>query len=187
MEPTGLKTREDKEGAPTRGVSSIRRVALASMFGVIIFLSKIFVPTPFDKMVILPQAVLLTLSSLILYRLGGTSSATVGGLLTTIWRPSFAPFSLLFAILYGVLIDLFVALFRSRSPAGDVSVKRVVLAASLATMVTGFISYSLTVYVLAMMPANLIVDAAILVGGFANGFVAGLIAVFIWKRIKKIV
>ncbi|MEM3484730.1 MAG: hypothetical protein QXI12_03835 [Candidatus Methanomethyliaceae archaeon] len=75
-----------------------KRVAFIALFGVIVFASKI-IPTPIDKMFVIVQALLLALGSLLLGRIGATYIATVGGLLTTIWRPSFAPFSLIFAII----------------------------------------------------------------------------------------
>ncbi|MEM3073669.1 MAG: hypothetical protein QXK20_02895 [Nitrososphaerales archaeon] len=165
---------------------SARRIALAAIFAGIIFVSKVFIPTPFDKAVILPQATILTLASLILPRLGGTSTATVSGLLITLWRPSFAPLSLAVSMYFGVLIDLFVNVFRAKSFSGDVRLRRLLAATSVATALTGFVSYYLAVYLMEFMPPNPMVDAMILLGGIVNGFIAGLIAAVIWRRIKHI-
>jgi hypothetical protein len=166
---------------------AVRKVTFAAIFAGLIFVSKVFVPTPFDKAVILPQATLLTLASLILPRLGGTATATVSGLLMTAWRPSFAPLSLLMSILFGILIDLFINIFKAKSKNVDVRLGRLFAATSVATALTGFVSYYTAVYLMAFMPPNPIIDAMILLSGIISGFVAGLLALVIWKRIKCIV
>lgn len=167
--------------------TTVRRVAFAAVFAVLIFVSKVFVPTPFDKAVILPQATVLTLASLILPRLGGTSTATVSGLLVTLWRPSFAPISLVFSIFFGLLIDLFVGLFKAKSVGGNVKIGRLLAATSAATALTGLVSYYASVYLMELMPSNPMVDALILLGGFANGVAAGFVAGVVWRRIKHMV
>ena len=166
---------------------AVRKVTLPAIFAGLIFVSKVFLPTPFDKAVILPQATLLTLASLILPRLGGAATATVSGLLMTAWRPSFAPLSLLLSILFGVLIDLFINVFKGKSQKEDVRVGRLLAATSVATGLTGFVGYYVTVHALAIIPSNPIVDAMILLGGIVSGFASGLVALVIWKRIKHIV
>jgi len=47
-----------------------RRIAVAALFGVVIFVSGTIVPTPIDKMLIVVQATLLGFSSLLVKRLG---------------------------------------------------------------------------------------------------------------------
>jgi hypothetical protein len=51
---------------------------MATLFGVLIFVSKIIIPTPFDKMAIAPQTLLLTLGFLSIGPLGATYVATFG-------------------------------------------------------------------------------------------------------------
>jgi hypothetical protein len=58
-------------------------------------------------MLIIIQGFFLAISSLLLGRLGATSVSIISGFLTTVWRVGFAPFSLIFAVLYGLLIDSF--------------------------------------------------------------------------------
>lgn len=55
---------------------------------------------------------LLTLGYLVIGRLGATYVAVIGGLLTATLRPAFSPFTLLFALLYGLLTDCFCTLFK---------------------------------------------------------------------------
>jgi hypothetical protein len=40
-------------------VTLSRRITVATLFGVLVFVSKILIPTPFDKMAVAPQALLL--------------------------------------------------------------------------------------------------------------------------------
>ena len=61
-------------------VGLTRRITMATLFGVLIFVSKIIIPTPFDKMAIAPQTLLLTLGFLSIGPLGATYVAVVGGL-----------------------------------------------------------------------------------------------------------
>ena len=170
---------------PMKG--KVRRVALAATFAVLIFVSKAFVPTPFDKAMILPQATLLTLASLLLPRFGATTTSIISGLLVTILRPGFAPLSLILSIIYGALLDFFISLFRAKSLGGDARLGRLLAAVSTATALVGLVSYYVTVYLLTFMPPNPFVDAMILLAGFINGVVAGFLAKVIWGRIKHIV
>ncbi len=63
------------------------RVALIALFGVIVFVSKVVIPSPIDKMTIVVQALFLILGSLLLRRLGATSVAAIGASLTILLRP----------------------------------------------------------------------------------------------------
>jgi len=74
------------------------------MFGVAVFISKIALPSPFDKTLVAFQALFLTLGALLM---GATYVSFVGGVLTAFWRASMAPFTLAFALMYGLLIDSF--------------------------------------------------------------------------------
>lgn len=97
-----------------------RRVALAAIFGAVIFLSKTFLPSPIDKMFILVPALLLALGALVLGRMGATYVATVGGILTALWRISMAPFTLIFAVLYGLLVDSLFFILKIKTAEGNV-------------------------------------------------------------------
>ena len=89
------------------------RIAISTLFGIIVFLSKFLLHTPMDKMFVAIQATLLGLSSLLISRFGATYTGLVSGLLLTVLRSEFAPFSLLFAIAYGLLVDGFFSTFCS--------------------------------------------------------------------------
>lgn len=151
------------------------------MFGVLIFASKLAFPTPFDKAMVIVQALMLALGSLLLGRLGATYTALVGGLLTTVIRPLFFPLTLIFAVLYGLLVDGFLTILKVKS-SGSVKETRLVLSTTLSTSLIGLISYYFSVFVLQLLPRNLIIEIAILSAGTVSGAIGGWLAVFVWKR-----
>jgi len=74
-----------------------KRLALATLFCVLIFVSKIPFVTPLDKATVVVQALLLPLGYLIMGRLGTTYVAVIGGLRTATLRPSLSPFMYVFS------------------------------------------------------------------------------------------
>lgn len=61
-------------------VSRTKTIAIVTLFGVVIFVSKSVIPNPLDKMFVIIQALFLALGSLLLGRMGATYTATIGGL-----------------------------------------------------------------------------------------------------------
>jgi len=164
-------------------IVSSRRIATATLLGVLVFVSKALIPTPFDKMVIAPQALLLTLGFLLIGVPGATYVAFVGGVLSAAWRSSFAPFTFGFALAYGLLTDAFCYAMHVRSHEGSVKKRRLVAAVTISTMIVGLSSYYVTVVLLGMLPRNLLLEVIILVAGTLNGLVAGLAVLLVWSRI----
>ncbi|MCK4953635.1 hypothetical protein KAS14_07615 [Candidatus Bathyarchaeota archaeon] len=157
-----------------------KTIAIAAIFGGLIFVFKI-VPTPMDKMLVITQALLLALGSLLIGRMGATYVATIGGLLTTVWRVSFAPFSLIFAVVYGLLVDGFVYVFKVRAPNGEVKTRRLMASLTLSTAAVGLLSTSITILI-GLMPMIPFLYFIILVVGIGSGATAGYLAAFLWKR-----
>ncbi len=157
------------------------RVALATLFGVLIFVSKIVLPSPIDKMFIAVQALLLALASLILGKMGATYTAAVGGLLTTIWRIEFLSFTLLFAVVYGLMVDGSFYILKVRTQNGKGKTKRLVAALTLSTAATGLLSTYVTVTV-GLLPWIPTLYFAIIAAGVVNGLIAGYLALLIWKK-----
>ena len=155
------------------------------MFAVLVFISKTFIPSPVDKVLIVVQALFLGLGTLMLAPLGGTIVSTTAGVLTSAWRPSFAPFTLGFAVLYGLLVDTFSILLSVKAENGSVRTRRLVAAVTLATAVTGMASYYTTVYVISLLPRNIVLEAAILAIGIVNGVVGGYLAAMVWAKALK--
>ena len=166
-----------------------KRIAVAIVFGVLIFLSKILVPSPINKMIIVFQALLLALSSLLLRMrargFGATFSGAVGGVLTALWNPTLALFSLVFALLFGLLIDGLFFAFGVDGAKDRVDTARIVAALTLATAVVGFTSYYSTTHLTRLIPRNVGLEVAILATGTFNGALAGYLAALIWNRHRK--
>lgn len=162
-----------------------KRIALATLFGAIIFLSKIVVPSPIDKMFIGVHALLLALGALLLKKMGATYVAIIGGFLTALWRISFAPFTFVFALLYGLFIDIFFFIFKVNTTEGNVKTNRLVASMTVSTALVGLISYYTTVFIAGLLPRNPMLELSILIIGALNGSVAGYFTSIIWNKYLK--
>ncbi len=163
------------------------------MFGVAVFISKITLPSPFDKTLVVFQALFLTLGALLIGVMGATYVSLVGGVLTAFWRASTAPFTFTFALMYGLLVDALILGFKAKSSKGDVKTSRMVAAVTVSTGIVGLTSYYVTVFVIPIIPrisivisiagfAINVVETAILIAGLVNGLIAGYVATYVWKR-----
>ena len=168
------------------------RIAIATLFGVIIFITKALLPSPINKMLIGIHALMLALGTLLLKKQGATFVSLIGGLLTALWNVAFAPFTLFFALLYGLLVDAFFLLFRIDVAHGEVKATKVVAAMTMSTSLVGFASYyvtvhltDVTVHLMALIPRSLPLEVLILVMGTISGAVAGYFASLIWNNHLK--
>ncbi len=159
-----------------------KRISLATIFGVLTFCSKSFLPSPLDKLLIVFQATLLALGSLLLRRMGATYVGSIGGVLTALWRTTWAPFTLIFAFLYGLLVDVFFFLLNVNADESKVGTWRIIIAMTLSTTVLGFLSYYVTVFIFDLIQRNLIMEFSLLFAGSLNGAIAGYLTSLI--RVK---
>jgi len=162
-----------------------KRLAIATLFGAIIFITKALLPSPINKMLISIQALMLALGTLLLKKQGATFVSLIGGVLTALWNVAFAPFTLFFALLYGLLVDAFFLLFRIDVAHGEVKAAKVVTAMTMSTSLVGFASYYVTVHLMALIPRSLPLEVLILVMGTISGAVAGYFASLIWNNHLK--
>jgi len=160
-------------------------VALATLFGAIIFLSKTIVLSPIDKMFIVVQGLLLALGALLLPSLGATYVGVIGGVLTALWRIALAPFTFVFALLYGLLVDGCFFIFKVDTAQGNVKTSRLVASMTVSTALLGLLSYYTTVFVFRLLESSPLLDVSILVVGTLSGTIAGYLASVIWKRHLK--
>lgn len=182
---TGLLSVAGRSTARTPGrFPASRRYALAAIFGAIVFASKAFAPTPMKDSVIVVQALLLGLGALLLTPFGATLVATIGGLLTASLNPQLALFTVIFAVVYGLLIDALVRLFKARKSETEINAHRFSLAITLSTAIIGFVAYGTTV-ALGLLPRNPPAEIFILVGGILSGLVGGYLDVVIWHRAAR--
>lgn len=162
-----------------------KRVALATLFGAVIFLSKTVMPSPIDKMFIFLHALLLALGSLLLRRMGATYVAVIGGALTALWRTALAPFTFVFALLYGLLVDSFFFIFKVNPIEGRVKTSSLIASMTVSTALMGLISYYMTVFIFSLIQRNPLLEVSILAIGTLNGALAGYLASIIWNRYLK--
>ncbi len=162
-----------------------KRLATAVLFGVIIFIAKVFIPSPINKMLIGIQALMLALGALLYRSKGATFISLVGGVLTALWNAALAPFTLFFALLYGLLVDAsFILLKMDAAHSGNITIK-LVIAMTASTMVVGLASYYVTVHLTGLLPSSPLLEIMILVAGIINGAVAGYLASLIWNSYLK--
>jgi len=157
-------------------------VAVATLLGALIFVTKTVFPSPIDKMFIVIHALLLALGALLLRRMGGTYVASIGGVLTALWRTAFAPFSFAFAVLYGLLVDGFFFIFKVNTEKGEVKTGRLVASMTVSTGLTGFLSFYVTTLGFGLVPRNPVLETTILVVGTLSGSAAGYLASIIWTK-----
>jgi len=190
--------------------SSIRRLVIVTLFGVLIFLSKGFLPTPIKDAFIVFQALFLALGSLIIGKttvtsnsfsfinrskmtlFGATYIGLVSGILLVLVRPSLAIFTLGLSVLYGLLIDLTFMIFNVRliehmtiknNKTDFVKVnRRIIFSVTLSTIIVGGIGYSLSVF-FRLVPPNLVLEVFVLLGGLISGLIGGYLSAVIWRRI----
>ena len=157
-----------------------KKVAVITLLGTLAFVSSGFLPSPIDKMVIGIQALSFSLAALLVVKGGATYASCITGLLLSILRTSFFPFSLIFSLFYGLLIDGFFHLFKVND-GKYVKSKRLILLLTVATGITGVTSMYLTT-LLNVIPMIPIMYFAIIVGAILNGAIAGYLTVIIWNR-----
>lgn len=158
------------------------RIALASLFGVLILVTNGFVPAPTSDYLIVVQAFLLALSYLLVGRGGATYVGLVSGLLITAVKASFFPYDLAFSLMFGALVDLLASALRVK--AGRMArAGRLTAAMVLSTGTVGFVAYYVTaVSVLKLVPDELFLDLTVLIFGVVSGGAAGVLAARLWNR-----
>jgi LytS/YehU family sensor histidine kinase len=134
--------------------------------------------------IVVVQALLLGLGALLLTPFGATLVATIGGLLTATYTSQLAFFTIVFAVIYGLLVDGFIKLFRARSNEIEIRAHRFALAITVSTAIIGFIAYGTTI-LLGLLPANPEADVFILAGGIVTGLIGGYLDVVIWRRAAR--
>ena len=98
----------------------------------------------------------------------------------TVQRIEFFPLSIVFSLLYGVMIDFSFYAFKVRAK-NNVSGTRLIAALTIVTAITGLASTFVTT-LMGLMPMIPVLYFAILAIGVLNGVVAGYLALIIWKR-----
>lgn len=156
-----------------------KKIAITTLLGVVAFVSSGFLPSPVDKMVIGIQALCFSLAALLVPRGGATYASLIAGALLSVIRAWFFPFSLIFSLFYGLLIDgVFAVVNVSNLKATK---KRLMFLLMLVTGIVGIVSMYLTT-LMGMLPMIPLMYLAIIVFAVPNGAMAGYVTVKIWNR-----
>lgn len=161
-----------------------RRVALASLFGVLILVTMGFLPAPTSDFLIVIEAFFLALSFLVIGRGGATYTGLVAGLLITAVKLSFFPLDLVFALFFGVMVDVTSLAFGAKR-AQDARTARLVAAVTISTGLVGFVAYYVTAVLTNIVPNQIGLDITILIFGIASGAAGGYAAARVWNKYLK--
>jgi len=157
------------------------RIIITSLFGSVIFITRVFVPPPIDKLLIVVDAIFLVLGALFLKKWGATSVGAVGGVLTGLWRPA-VPFSFIFIFIYGILVDISLFGFQVRATNEGVNQNRLIMSLSLSTVLIALISYYATSIGINIIINNQILEMMVLLMGPISGAVAGYASSYLWNK-----
>jgi hypothetical protein len=163
--------------------SGTRRIALASIFGVTIWVVMGFLPAPTSDYLIAVESCFLALSYLVVGRGGATYVGAVSGLLISVVKPLFFPLDLIFAVFFGLLVDGLATIMRAKSEgAGEARTIRLVVVMMVSTGVVGFVAYYLTAVATNLVPNNLVLDLTTIFFGVVSGAIGGFVAARVWNR-----
>ncbi len=158
---------------------------LVALFSSIIFIINFFVPLPINYLLIVVEAVILSLASLFIRKAGATSVGIVGGLLSALSQPTFGPFTFLFTFLFGLLVDVFSHIFKVFTECDRANRNGVILTMAFSTAIIGFSSYFVTSVYLKIIDPTLMLSALVLFVATGSGISAGYAAAYLWNKYLK--
>ncbi|MEM3378153.1 MAG: hypothetical protein QW674_04305 [Candidatus Bathyarchaeia archaeon] len=166
-------------------VQKAQQLFIVSLFGSILFVTKVFFNPPWDNLLIVVQAVLLALAAFFIRTLGATYVGIVGGILTSLARPALGPLTFLFTFLFGFLVDITFHIFKVTSSSAEVKRDRTVLAMALNTALIAFLSYYITTLLFEWLPLDAVWAALMVFLGAGSGISAGYAAAYLWNKYLK--
>ncbi len=147
--------------------------------------TRLFVPPPVDKILIAVDAILLALSALFVRNMGATYVGATGGTLTSLLRPTLIPFSIIYALIFGILVDLCFIIFKVKANSEGVNRNKLMLAMAVSTLLIGFISYYATTQFPQLIWQTQAMDIMVAFFGPATGAVAGYASSYLWNKYLK--
>jgi hypothetical protein len=164
---------------------SSKKLITATLFGVLIGVVYGALPFEIGDSLIVFEAIVLSLSYILLGPGGATYTGLVNGLVETPLQLSFGPFALGVALLYGILVDVFSSLLKVTAD-GKVHTKRLVASLSVSTIITGLVAtYAFIDLGFGTTAPFVDVYLPVLVVGALSGTIGGLLAARIWERNLK--
>jgi hypothetical protein len=162
-----------------------KKLITATLFGVLIGVVYGALPFEIGDSLIVVEAIVLSLSFILLGPGGATYTGLINGLVETPLQLAFGPFSFAVALFYGILVDAFSSLFRVTSQ-GKVHTRRLVASLSLSTIITGLVAtYAFIALGFGTTAPFIDVYLPVLVVGALSGTIGGWLAARIWERNLK--
>jgi len=162
-----------------------KKLITATLFGVLIGVVYGALPFEIGDSLIVFEAIILSLSYILLGPGGATYTGLINGLVETPLQLTYGPFAFGVALLYGVLVDVFNALFRATSE-GKVHTKRLVASLSVSTVITGLVAtYAFIALGFGTTAPFVDVYLPVLVVGALSGTIGGFLAARIWDHNLK--
>jgi len=166
---------------PTKLVNT-KKLITATLFGVLIGAVYGVLPFEIGDSLIIFEAVILSLSFILLGPGGATYTGLINGLVETPMQLAFGPFSFAVALFYGVLVDVFSMLFKVVAD-DKVHAKRLVASLSVSTVITGLsATYAFIALGFGTTAPFLEVYLPVLIVGAVSGTAGGFLATRIWDR-----
>jgi len=164
---------------------NIKRLVTATLFGVLIGVIYGALPFEIADSLIVFEAIVLSLSFILLGPGGATYTGFINGLVETPLQLSYGPFAFGFAVLYGILVDVFCILFKVTSD-GVVHTKRLIASLSVSTVITGLgATYAFIALGFGTTAPFIEIYLPVLVVGAISGTIGGVLAARIWERNLK--
>lgn len=159
-----------------------KKLITATLFGVVIGIVYGALPFEVADTLIVFEAILLSLSFILLGPGGATYTGLINGLVETPLQLAFGPFVFGVALFYGILVDVFSVLFKVTSE-GRVRPKRLVAALGLSTTITGVAAtYAFIAFGFGTTAPFVYLYLPVLIVGALSGSIGGFLAARIWER-----
>lgn len=172
---------------PTRqpGLVDSKKIVTATLFGVTIGVIYGALPFEIGDSLIVFEAILLSLSFILLGPGGATYTGIINGMVETPLQLSFGPFAFGVALLYGILVDLFCTIFKVTYE-GKVRPKRLVASLTLSTIIVGVVAtYAFIAFGFGTTAPFVEVYLPILAVGAVSGTVGGILGARLWDKNLK--
>ena len=162
-----------------------KKLITATLFGVLIGVVYGALPFEIADSLIVFEAIILSLSYILLGPGGATYTGLINGLVETPLQLAYGPFAFGVALLYGVLVDVLSTLFRATSR-GEVHTKRLVASLSVSTIITGLVAaYAFIALGFGTTAPFVDVYLPVLVVGALSGTIGGFLTARIWEHNLK--
>ena len=168
-----------------------RKLATATVFGVIIAAVKAPFPFPITDFLNIVEVPMLGLSFLLLGEGGASYSGLVNGMISSVAKVGFFPLNLIFGFAYGVLVDVFGSLFRARGKE-KTSTRRLMAALAAASTLLGvgitYVTLAFNVNPSVSFPGYTtaalleVVYLPTVTWGVLSGVVGGFVSARVWDR-----